>query len=36
MPILLPDGATLTVYGINTKGMRTRTRYTGGAQPWWT
>ncbi|MBW4716990.1 hypothetical protein KZQ38_07430 [Saccharothrix sp. SC076] len=35
VPILLPEGATLTVYGINANGTRTRVRYRG-AQPWWT
>ncbi|MFC6093948.1 DddA-like double-stranded DNA deaminase toxin [Saccharothrix lopnurensis] len=35
MPVLLPEGSTLTVHGINVNGTRTRTRYTGGAQPWW-
>jgi hypothetical protein len=36
VPILLPEGATLTVYGQTANGTRTRTRYTGGVQPWWT
>lgn len=36
VPILLPEGATLTVHGITETGERTRTRYSGGAQPWWT
>ncbi|MFC6087889.1 DddA-like double-stranded DNA deaminase toxin [Saccharothrix lopnurensis] len=36
VPVLLPEGATLTVHGITEAGVRTRTRYTGGAQPWWT
>ncbi|ACU35845.1 DddA-like double-stranded DNA deaminase toxin [Actinosynnema mirum] len=35
VPILLPEGSTLTVHGINENGTRTRIRYTGGARPWW-
>ncbi|MCE7000028.1 hypothetical protein LZG04_35215 [Saccharothrix sp. S26] len=35
VPILLPEGATLTVHGTNEKGERFRKRYTGGARPWW-
>ncbi|MFC6093930.1 DddA-like double-stranded DNA deaminase toxin [Saccharothrix lopnurensis] len=35
VPILLPEGYSLTVHGQNTNGTRTRIRYTGGAQPWW-
>jgi hypothetical protein len=35
VPILLPEGSTLTVYGVTPSGTRTRIRYTGGAQPWW-
>lgn len=35
VPILLPEGCTLTVYGITPRGTRTRVRYTGGAEPWW-
>ncbi|AXX33310.1 hypothetical protein APASM_5945 [Actinosynnema pretiosum subsp. pretiosum] len=35
VPILLPEGYTLTVYGITSSGTRTRVRYTGGAEPWW-
>ncbi|ATE53494.1 DddA-like double-stranded DNA deaminase toxin [Actinosynnema pretiosum] len=36
VPILLPEGSTLTVHGVNQKGIRIRIRYTGGARPWWT
>jgi hypothetical protein len=35
VPILLPEGSTLTVHGQSSSGTRTRIRYTGGAQPWW-
>ncbi|MEV0678847.1 DddA-like double-stranded DNA deaminase toxin [Actinosynnema sp. NPDC050436] len=35
VPVLLPEGSTLTVYGITPTGTRTRIRYTGGAAPWW-
>ncbi len=35
VPILLPEGYTLTVHGQKPNGTRTRIRYTGGAQPWW-
>jgi hypothetical protein len=35
VPILLPEGSTLTVHGQNSNGTRIRIRYTGGAQPWW-
>ncbi|ATE56364.1 DddA-like double-stranded DNA deaminase toxin [Actinosynnema pretiosum] len=35
VPIILPEGCTLTVHGQSDKGMRVRVRYTGGAQPWW-
>ncbi|GAA3464328.1 SCP1.201-like deaminase [Saccharothrix longispora] len=35
VPILLPKGATLTVHGVTPTGIRTRIRYTGGAEPWW-
>lgn len=35
VPILLPEGATLTVYGTTRQGMAFRKRYTGGARPWW-
>ncbi|WP_433271781.1 DddA-like double-stranded DNA deaminase toxin [Actinosynnema sp. CS-041913] len=36
VPILLPEGSTLTVHGQTANGTRTRTRYTGGVEPWWT
>ncbi|MFC6090827.1 DddA-like double-stranded DNA deaminase toxin [Saccharothrix lopnurensis] len=36
VPILLPEGSTLTVHGQTAAGVRTRIRYTGGARPWWT
>ncbi|MBB5804092.1 hypothetical protein F4560_003860 [Saccharothrix ecbatanensis] len=35
VPVLLPEGSTLTVHGQNSNGTRTRIRYTGGAVPWW-
>ncbi|WP_439423075.1 DddA-like double-stranded DNA deaminase toxin [Saccharothrix sp. HUAS TT10] len=35
VPILLPEGATLTVHGIDSEGQRFRKRYRGGARPWW-
>ncbi|WP_253849684.1 DddA-like double-stranded DNA deaminase toxin [Actinosynnema pretiosum] len=35
VPIILPEGCTLTVHGQTDKGTRTRVRYTGGARPWW-
>lgn len=35
VPVLLPEGATLTVHGVAANGTRFRKRYTGGAQPWW-
>jgi hypothetical protein len=35
VPIMLPDGATLTVHGVNEDGTLFRKRYTGGARPWW-
>ncbi len=35
VPILLPEGATLTVHGVTPKGQPFRKRYTGGARPWW-
>lgn len=35
VPVLLPEGATLTVHGVTPQGTRFRKRYTGGAQPWW-
>ncbi|MBB5958035.1 hypothetical protein FHS29_004643 [Saccharothrix tamanrassetensis] len=35
VPVLLPEGSTLTVHGINQAGTRTRVRYTGGATPPW-
>ena len=35
VPALLPEGASLTVYGTDEQGERVRKRYTGGARPWW-
>jgi hypothetical protein len=35
VPIMLPDGATLTVHGVNEDGTLFRKRYTEGARPWW-
>ncbi|MFS8104198.1 hypothetical protein LFM09_44515 [Lentzea alba] len=35
VPIMLPDGATLTVHGVNEDGTLFRKRYAGGARPWW-
>ncbi|WP_352243197.1 DddA-like double-stranded DNA deaminase toxin [Lentzea sp. NBRC 105346] len=35
VPIMLPEGATLTVHGVNEDGTLFRKRYTGGARPWW-
>ncbi len=35
VPILLPEGGTLTVHGTTEQGERFRKRYTGGARPWW-
>jgi hypothetical protein len=35
VPILLPEGTTLTVHGVTPTGERFRKRYTGGARPWW-
>lgn len=35
VPILLPEGATLTVYGTTEQGEHIHTQYTGGARPWW-
>jgi hypothetical protein len=35
VPVLLPEGSTLTVYGVTANGTKFRKRYTGGAQPWW-
>lgn len=35
VPIMLPEGATLTVHGVAPNGTRFRKRYTGGARPWW-
>ncbi|RDI22296.1 nucleic acid/nucleotide deaminase of polymorphic system toxin [Lentzea flaviverrucosa] len=35
VPILLPEGATLTVHGVAPDGTWFRKRYSGGARPWW-
>ncbi|MFB9500069.1 DddA-like double-stranded DNA deaminase toxin [Saccharothrix mutabilis subsp. capreolus] len=35
VPILLPEGFTLTVHGVTPEGQPFRKRYTGGARPWW-
>ncbi|MFE2752120.1 DddA-like double-stranded DNA deaminase toxin [Actinosynnema sp. NPDC059335] len=35
VPILLPEGSTLTVYGTTEQGEPISKRYTGGARPWW-
>ncbi|WP_433259875.1 DddA-like double-stranded DNA deaminase toxin [Actinosynnema sp. CS-041913] len=35
VPILLPEGSSLTVYGVTEQGEPIRKRYTGGARPWW-
>lgn len=35
VPIMLPEGATLTVHGVTEQGALFRKRYTGGARPWW-
>ncbi|MBB5954736.1 hypothetical protein FHS29_001306 [Saccharothrix tamanrassetensis] len=35
VPIVLPEGATLTVHGVTPEGQPFRKRYTGGARPWW-
>ncbi|WP_237774176.1 DddA-like double-stranded DNA deaminase toxin [Actinosynnema sp. ALI-1.44] len=35
VPVLLPEGYTLTVHGQNKNGVKFRKRYTGGAAPWW-
>ncbi|CAL9474166.1 hypothetical protein SUDANB95_02886 [Actinosynnema sp. ALI-1.44] len=35
VPILLPEGSTLTVHGVTPEGQPFRKRYTGGARPWW-
>jgi hypothetical protein len=35
VPILLPEGSTLTVYGTTEQGEPINKRYTGGARPWW-
>ncbi|GAA3886060.1 hypothetical protein GCM10022243_58600 [Saccharothrix violaceirubra] len=34
LPVLLPEGYTLTVHGIDRRGNRTKTRYTGGSTTW--
>ncbi|MEU4741205.1 DddA-like double-stranded DNA deaminase toxin [Actinosynnema sp. NPDC023658] len=35
VPVLLPEGATLTVHGVTPSGEPFRKRYAGGARPWW-
>lgn len=35
VPVVLPEGSSLTVYGINRRGMTTKKTYTGGARPPW-
>ncbi|MBP2338727.1 hypothetical protein JOF41_004905 [Saccharothrix coeruleofusca] len=35
VPILLPEGATITVHGTTEQGEPIRKRYAGGARPWW-
>ncbi|HWE88065.1 MAG TPA: DddA-like double-stranded DNA deaminase toxin [Pseudonocardiaceae bacterium] len=35
VPILLPEGSTLTVHGVTRQGAKMYKRYTGGATPWW-
>lgn len=35
IPILLPEGSTLTVHGVTAEGQPFRRQYTGGARPWW-
>jgi hypothetical protein len=35
VPILLPEGSTLTVHGTTKQGTPMRKTYTGGARPWW-
>lgn len=35
VPILLPEGSTLTVHGTTEQGEHISRRYTGGARPWW-
>lgn len=35
VPILLPEGSSLTVHGITRQGTIMRTTYTGGARPTW-
>ncbi|WP_367133629.1 DddA-like double-stranded DNA deaminase toxin [Saccharothrix sp. HUAS TT1] len=35
IPILLPEGSTLTIHGQSPNGTRFQKRYTGGAEPWW-
>lgn len=35
VPILLPDGSTLTVHGVEPDGTPYVKRFEGGARPWW-
>ncbi|WP_434451791.1 DddA-like double-stranded DNA deaminase toxin [Lentzea sp. E54] len=35
VPIVLPEGSSLTVYGINRQGVMMKKTYTGGAKPSW-
>jgi len=35
VPVLLPEGCTLTVHGVYPSGTRYYKRFTGGATPWW-
>jgi hypothetical protein len=35
VPILLPEGSTMTVHGVTKQGTPMRKTYTGGARPWW-
>lgn len=35
VPVLLPEGSTLTVHGQTASGVKFRKRYTGGKEPWW-
>lgn len=35
VPVVLPEGCSLTVYGINRQGMTMKKTYTGGAKPSW-
>ncbi|WP_168211132.1 DddA-like double-stranded DNA deaminase toxin [Actinosynnema sp. ALI-1.44] len=35
VPILLPEGYTLTVHGETANGVKYKKRFSGGAAPWW-